>query len=62
MIFEQEGHKRVCYGAGGRRYAIGYAIGQKRPWVVEHDDSRWPDLQEAEARVHEIEARINADA
>ena len=55
--------KRTALGSNGRSYTIGYALGQRNPWVVEHDDSRHRTIEEAEARCHEIEgAALDRDA
>jgi hypothetical protein len=55
----REGHLNVLYGANGRRYEIIYAIGNKRPWILNGQtdwDKRFNTLDEAVSRAHEIEA------
>lgn len=59
MIVEREGPDQVCYGAGGRKYVIHYALGNKRPWYINDRtdwEQRFDTLDEAVAKAHELEA------
>lgn len=62
MIFHKaEQGKRRAHGANGRTYTIGYALGARKPWVLEEDvDDKgfvrsYATMQDAESRAHEIE-------